>query len=64
MSQHGEGSGMCLMELENEWERRQERMNGRPGVLADWEWDAFGNGATLMQTLGIKGRGHGPISLT
>lgn len=63
MSQHSEGSGTCLIELENEWERRQERMNGRQGVLADWDWGAFGNGAALMQTLGIKGRGRGPISL-
>lgn len=53
MSQHSEGSGTCLIELENEWERRQERMNGRQGVLADWDWGAFGNGAALMQTLGI-----------
>ena len=33
-------------------------------VLADLERDASENGATLMQTLGVKERGRGPISLT
>lgn len=50
------------MELENGWERRQEKINGQPGVFADWQWDVFGNGEILMQTL--KERGDGPISLT